>query len=44
MSTTTNPWSESARGTRAEQHATAAGLLGLVARGILYLVLAGLAV
>jgi hypothetical protein len=44
MSTTTNPWSGSARGTRAEQHANAAGLLGLVARGILYLVLAGLAV
>jgi hypothetical protein len=31
------------RGSRAEQHANAAGLLGLVARGILYLVLAALA-
>jgi Domain of Unknown Function (DUF1206) len=44
MGTTTNRLSMAAQGTRAEEHANAAGLLGLVARGILYLVLAGLAV
>jgi hypothetical protein len=45
MSTATNPRvPASVRGTSAEQHATAAGLLGLVARGILYLALAWLAV
>src|SRR5689334_20676372 len=45
MSATTNPrLSDSGRGTSAEEHANAAGLLGLVARGILYLVLAWLAV
>src|SRR4051794_9531879 len=44
MSTTTNRLSVPERGTQAAQHANAAGLLGLVARGILYLVLSGLAV
>jgi hypothetical protein len=43
MSTTTNRLSRSTGRTDAEQHASAVGRLGLVARGILYLVLAALA-
>jgi hypothetical protein len=44
MSTTTDRLSASTERTNAAQHANAAGLLGLVARGILYLVLAALAI